>query len=152
MSLDVMKGCALNPYKVEENEKKSTKSFSINSILARVEKEKCREDRCCSEEKDVGRERVPTPSDKDVPAVISKLDFPVIPGFGRGFPDMARLGEASTGSNGGLLPLGHLPAWYHWYASHHSLQQWQQHHKKCKHHKFVSYFLIGPRIRGTRRV
>lgn len=114
---------------------KSSKSFSINSILARVENEKKREE--CNveekEEKEVSDTEEKVKTEEDVPAVISKLEFPVFPGLGRSFADFSRQCDASAG---GLLPLTHLPAWYHWYASQQSLQHWQQQQqqqKKCKH-------------------
>jgi len=117
-----------------EEVRRPTKSFSINSILARVEKEKGRTlDDEDDRERPTKLARRDSTEDGDVPAVISKLEFPVFPGFPRGFPDLPRPGDGTAGS---LLQLGHLPAWYHWYASQQSIHHWQQQqqqlHKKCK--------------------
>ncbi|WAR21299.1 hypothetical protein MAR_015273 [Mya arenaria] len=108
--------------------KKPTKSFSINSILARVEKARSHDKREDGGDRATGSDREAA-EEEDVPAVISKLEFPYLPGLPRGFPELPRPGDHATGS-GGLLQLGHLPAWYHWYASQQTLQQWQQQHKK----------------------
>lgn len=110
-------------------EDKPTKSFSINSILARVEKEKGRKE-IQDEKSESGDEKDNEPDKKgedDVPAVISKLELPMFPmSLPKGFPGLPRSGEA------GLLPLGHLPAWYHWYASQQNLQHWQSSHRNSK--------------------
>lgn len=109
-----------------KREDKPAKSFSINSILARVEKEKEKEknsnDTDAKTDKDIDEKE-----EEDVPAVVSKIEFPVFPaGLPKGFLGLQRPGD------GGLLPLGHLPAWYHWYANHQNLQQWQNNNRKCK--------------------
>jgi len=128
---------------VDSGEKKvegaRPKSFSINSILARVEKEKKQEENVGDYNSDeLKDDKVDSDSEEknkdieDVPAIVSKLEFPVFPGLGRGFADLGRHGDTGAA---GLLPLSHLPAWYHWYASQQSLQHWQhqqQQHKKCK--------------------
>lgn len=120
---------------------KSTKSFSINSILARVEKEKKQEE--CQDENKGNHSDDETSRDKedaDVPAVVSKLEFPVFPGLGRGFAELSRHVESGAGTgagtgSGGFLPLSHLPAWYHWYASQQSLQHWQQQQQQQQQHQ-----------------
>ena len=110
----------------KKDEKPTTKSFSINSILARVEKEKEKE-KSASENNEKTEEETDSKADEDVPAVVSKIDFPIFPtALPKGFPGLQRAGD------GGLLPLGHLPAWYHWYASQQNLHTWQTNHRKCK--------------------
>ena len=84
-----------------------TKSFSINSILSNQSTDRT---------KDESTER----PEEDVPAVVSKLEFPLFSGLGKVPGLFSRSGE------GAGLSLGHLPAWYHWYASQQCLQQLQQ--------------------------
>lgn len=89
-----------------------TKSFSINSILAKQSADDDKEDDGRSER-----------SEEDVPAVVSKLEFPGFSALGK-IPLFPRAGE------GAGLSLGHLPTWYHWYASQQCLQQLQQKKRK----------------------
>ena len=97
-----------------------TKSFSINSILSK---------QSTDTNKDEEKER----SDEDVPAVVSKLELPVFSGLGKIPGLFSRSGE------GAGLSLGHLPAWYHWYASQQCLQQLQQ--KKREYmYMFTDFF------------
>ncbi|XP_045191266.2 homeobox protein HMX3-B-like [Mercenaria mercenaria] len=108
----------------KREDKPATKSFSINSILARVEKEKEKE-QCADNRDDNNDVEAEIKTDEDIPAVVSKIDFPIFPtALPKGFSGLQRPGD------GGLLPLGHLPAWYHWYASQQNLQQWQNNHRK----------------------
>ena len=86
-------------------------SFSINSILS-----KHNDDVETRTDKDKN-------SEEDVPAVISKLEFPA-------FPMLGKLPLFSRGGEGTGLSLGHLPSWYHWYASQQCLQQLQQKKRK----------------------
>ena len=109
------------PSSSPNSEEKPTKSFSINSILARVTKEKEKE-KNAEENKSEDETRI----EEDVPAVVSKLEFPVFPGLPKGFPALPRAGDS------GMLSFGHLPAWYHWYTSQHCLQQWQNDKKKSE--------------------
>jgi hypothetical protein len=116
-----------SPSTPKREDKPATKSFSINSILARVEKEKEKE-KSVFDNGDKTSEDDGSKTDEDVPAVVSKIDFPMFPtALPKGFPGFQRSGD------GGLLPLGHLPAWYHWYASQQNLQSWQNNHRKCKY-------------------
>lgn len=110
-----------------QKDEKPIKSFSINSILARVEKEKEKEYNVDEGEDPDNATTDNNTGGEDVPAVVSKLEFPMYPAvLPKGFPGLPHTGE------GGLYPLGHLPAWYHWYASQQNLQQWQSSHRKCK--------------------
>ena len=86
-------------------------SFSINSILS-------------NHNDDVEtRNDTDKTSEEDVPAVISKLEFPA-------FPMLGKLPLFSRGGEGTGLSLGHLPSWYHWYASQQCLQQLQHNKRK----------------------
>ena len=115
--------------KVEEVPKKS---FSINSILARVTKEKEKE----QEEPEIKRPRDEDHrDDEDIPAVVSKLEMPMFPYIGKNYPSFPRAPD------GNMLSLGHLPVWYHWYASQHCLQQLQAEHKKSMLFVFGLYFV-----------
>ena len=108
----------------KKSEEAPRKSFSINSILARVTKEKEKE----TEDKEDQTTEKEFKADQDIPAVVSKLEMPVFPILGKSFPGYQR------GSDGNILSLGHLPVWYHWYASQQCLQQLQAEHKKSMSH------------------
>lgn len=72
------------------------KSFSISSILAKdKDNEKTKENWKLSEE--------------DSPAVVSKLEFPMVVD-----QPSPRGSEGGTGGTFGLHP---LPSWYHWYTA-----------------------------------
>ncbi|XP_033757531.1 homeobox protein HMX3-B-like [Pecten maximus] len=79
----------------------TSKSFSISSILA----------------KDKDNEKPPKEKsqlvDGDSPAIVSKLDLPLVPDHPspRGYPPVS---EAGSGGTFGLHP---LPSWYHWYTA-----------------------------------
>ena len=94
-----------------------TKSFSINSILSKQGDD---DDKVEEEKK----------AEEDVPAVVSKLEFPAFPTLGK-LPLFPRGGEAAG------LSLGHLPTWYHWYASQQCFQQLQQKKSKLNHYHFL---------------
>ncbi|XP_069141031.1 homeobox protein HMX3-B-like [Argopecten irradians] len=78
-----------------------SKSFSISSILA---KDKDNEKQ--------SKEKTQL-MDEDSPAVVSKLDLPLVPDHPspRGFPSVSDAGTAGTF---GIHP---LPSWYHWYTA-----------------------------------
>ena len=86
-------------------------SFSINSILSKH-----------NDDVETRTDKGEKP-EEDVPAVISKLEFPA-------FPMLGKLPLFSRGGEGTGLSLGHLPSWYHWYASQQCIQQLQQKKRK----------------------
>lgn len=81
----------------------TAKSFSISSILS--------EERKSSEETD---------NSEDTPAIISKIEQPSVPLL------HGKYGSPVSPTENACLGGGHIPRWYHWYASQQYLHQLQQ--------------------------
>lgn len=94
----------------------SGKSFSISSILSTTNDEK-------------------TSKPGDTPAVVSKLDFPIINGSGsRNFQTLPESGNPS-------FTIQPLPAWYHWYTA--GQQFLQQLHQEKISREYKLYFFFS---------